>query len=50
MDDKTWDMKITVRIKTMCGWTPIQNDIEGWLADSGLELVSVEDVQEVKVI
>lgn len=49
INDKTWEMTIKVRITTMNGWIPEEDDVVDWL-DNGdaLALVSVEDIKEIK--
>jgi hypothetical protein len=49
MQDKTWDIKATLRVTTASGWEPDAGDIETWLDEGGsLLLVSVEECKEAK--
>jgi hypothetical protein len=47
-EDKTWDITITIRAATYCGWKPEHEDITEWLEKGGdLKLLSVDEVKEV---
>ena len=48
MNDQTWNITIVVRATTMNGWEPEKQDIENWLDDGGLELISVKSVKEAE--
>jgi hypothetical protein len=47
MQDKTWDVRVTLRVTTMAGWEPDREDIEGWLETGGaFEPVTIDEVKE----